>query len=193
MDEVEGEASEIWCSDTGHLKPLVKCFISIGTGNPGKAAMKDSLLPFLSKTVVEIATQTEKTEERFIAKWRQHFEEKRYFRFNVDQGLQQISLAEYNEQGIIEAVTDDYLRHQAQKSRVQDCILNLCQKQSVYISILQKSVSAYFTQIKQTLHSPFLLKYRSFYFTIRNMLILRRNIMRIALFNLNVMFLTVSD
>ena len=35
VDEVEGEASNVWCSETGDLKPLVKCFISIGTGNPG--------------------------------------------------------------------------------------------------------------------------------------------------------------
>jgi predicted acylesterase/phospholipase RssA len=27
VDEVEGEASNIWCVETGDLKPLVKCFI----------------------------------------------------------------------------------------------------------------------------------------------------------------------
>jgi hypothetical protein len=35
VDQVEGEASNIWCEYTGDLKPLVKCFISIGTGYPG--------------------------------------------------------------------------------------------------------------------------------------------------------------
>lgn len=44
VGEVEGEASNIWCEDTGDLKPQVKCIISIGTGNPGKKAMDDSLL-----------------------------------------------------------------------------------------------------------------------------------------------------
>jgi len=43
---------------------------------------------FLSGTLVEIASQTENTEKKFIAKWSKHFDEKRYFRFNVDQGLQ---------------------------------------------------------------------------------------------------------
>jgi predicted acylesterase/phospholipase RssA len=133
VDEVEGEASNIWCPETGNLKPLVKCFISIGTGNPGKKAIEDNMLKFLSKTLVRIATETENTESRFIAKWRQQFDEKRYFRFNVDQGLQEVGLAEYKEQGTIEAATDEYLKHQAQKFRVRDCVQNLRQKQSVYI------------------------------------------------------------
>lgn len=133
VDEVEGEAANIWCSGTGDLKPLVKCFISIGTGNPGKRAIEDNMLKFLSKTLVEIATETENTERKFIARWAKHFDEKRYFRFNVDQGLQGVGLAEYKEQGAIEAATDEYLRHQSQKFRVRDCVQNLRQKQSVYI------------------------------------------------------------
>jgi hypothetical protein len=133
VDEVEGEASNIWCSETGDLKPLVKCFISIGTGNPGKKAIEDNMLKFLSKTLVSIVTETENTAGRFIAKWRQHFDEKRYFRFNVDQGLQEVGLAEYKEQGTIESATDEYLKDQAQKFRVRDCVQNLRQKQSMYL------------------------------------------------------------
>ena len=133
MDEVECEASDIWCSQTGDLKPLVKCFISVGTGNPGKKAIEDKMLKFLSGTLVDIATQTESTEKKFIAKWRQHFDEKRYFRFNVDQGLQDVGLAEYQEQGAIEAATDGYLDHLAQEFQVRNCIQNLKLKQSVFI------------------------------------------------------------
>ena len=88
---------------------------------------------FLSKTLVRIATETEDTERKFVARWAKHFDEKRYFRFNVDQGLQEVGLAEYKEQGRIEAATDEYLIHQAQKFRVRDCVQNLQQKQSVYI------------------------------------------------------------
>ena len=130
---MEGEASDIWCSDTGDLKPLVKCFVSVGTGNPGKKAIEDNMLKFLSRTLVGIATQTENTEKRFIAKWRKHFDEKRYFRFNVDQGLQNVGLAEYQEQGAIKAATDGYLDHQTRKFWVRDCVQNLKFKQSVYI------------------------------------------------------------
>jgi hypothetical protein len=133
VEEVEGEAANIWCSGTGDLKPLVKCFISIGTGKAGKKAIEDDILKFLSNTLVEIGTETEETERKFIARWAKHYDEKRYFRFNVDQGLQEVGIAEYKEQGKMEAATDEYLRHQAQKFLVRDCVQNLQQKQSVYI------------------------------------------------------------
>jgi predicted acylesterase/phospholipase RssA len=132
VDEVEGEAANIWCSESGDLKPLVKCFLSIGTGNPGIKAFEESLVKFLGKTVVDIATETEETEKRFIAKWRKHYDENRYFRFNVDQGLQSIGLDEYKQQGAMESATERYLVNQAQKNRVQHCIKNLELKESVY-------------------------------------------------------------
>jgi hypothetical protein len=51
VDEVEGEASNIWCSKRGDLEPLVKCFISIGTGNPKKKPFADSTGKFLGQTL----------------------------------------------------------------------------------------------------------------------------------------------
>lgn len=55
-------------------------------------------------------------------------QQKRYFRLNVQQGLQGIGLEEYEEQGAIEAATYEYLRHIEQKSQVEDCIHNLKSK-----------------------------------------------------------------
>jgi hypothetical protein len=132
VDEVEGEAANIWSPGVGDLKPLVKCFVSIGTGHPGKKALEDNIVKLLSKSLVGIATETEETERKFIARWAKHYDDSRFFRFNVDQGLQDVGLAEYKEKGKMEAVTDEYLRHQAQKFRVRDCVANLQQKQSVY-------------------------------------------------------------
>lgn len=63
---MEGEASNIWGLDEKDLKELVKCFILIRTGNPGKKAFKDSMINFLSKIVVQITTETEAIEKRFI-------------------------------------------------------------------------------------------------------------------------------
>ncbi|KAH9203663.1 acyl transferase/acyl hydrolase/lysophospholipase [Leptodontidium sp. 2 PMI_412] len=134
VDEVEGEASNIGCSETGGLKPMVKCLISIGTGEPSIKAFENSMLKFLSETVVELTTQTDGTEKKFIARWAGHFDQKRYFRFNIDQGLQDIGLDEYNKKGAIESAAGKYLTHTAQKFRVRDyCIQNLRLKQSVYI------------------------------------------------------------
>ncbi|KAL9011601.1 MAG: hypothetical protein Q9173_003562 [Seirophora scorigena] len=128
--EVEDEASNIWCSGTVELKPLVKCFLSIGTGHPGKKAIEDNVANFLAGTLKEIATETETTAESFIGRWKQQYEQKRYFRFNVHQGLQRVGLEEYEEQGTIQAATDEYLRHAEQKAGVRDCIQNLKQKQN---------------------------------------------------------------
>lgn len=133
VEEVEGEASDIWCANTGKLKPLVKCFISIGTGNPGKKAIKDNVLKFLTKTLVEITTETEETAKGFLGRWRHHYDHNRYFRLNVEQGLQDVDLAEYKEQGRIETATHLYLDDQQQIFRVRDCVENLKLKQSVYI------------------------------------------------------------
>jgi len=123
VDEVEGEASNIWCSETRDLMPLVKCFISIGTGNPAIEVFENSLGGFLGRTVVGIATETKNTEKKFIARWAKHFKQNQYFRFNVDQGLENVGLDEYKEKERIKAATERYLTHVAHW--VRDCIQNL--------------------------------------------------------------------
>ncbi|KIW38296.1 uncharacterized protein PV06_09271 [Exophiala oligosperma] len=128
--EVEREASDIWCTDTGDLKPLVKCFVSIGTGNPGKRAVEDNLLKFLTKTLAKITTDTERVAEEFASRWRHHYDQKRYFRLSVEQGLQDVGLAEYKEQGRIEAATDQYLRKQQQSFGIRDCVESLRTRQN---------------------------------------------------------------
>lgn len=133
VEQVEREATDLWCDDTADLMPQVKCFISIGTGRPGRKAIEYEFRKLLTKTLVAMATETEQTEARFIARWRQYYDLKRYFRFNVDRGLEGIGLEEYKEQGVMEATTESYLDHTAQITRVRDCVLNLKEKQSVYI------------------------------------------------------------
>ncbi|KAJ5085106.1 Acyl transferase/acyl hydrolase/lysophospholipase [Penicillium argentinense] len=128
IEEVEEEATDIWCPRSRELKPLVKCIVSIGTGNPGQKALDDNILRFLTKTLVRMATKPEGTERRFIARWQNEFNEKRYFRFNVDQGLQDVRMTDYSKRNIIETTTHDYLHHATQKSRIRDCIVNLVEK-----------------------------------------------------------------
>lgn len=41
--------------------------------------MEGNLFKFLSKTLLELTTETEQTEKKFIAKWRQHYDSKQYF------------------------------------------------------------------------------------------------------------------
>lgn len=130
---MEEEAANIWCSNSRELMSLVKCFVSIGTGNPGKKAIEDNMLRFVKHTLVDLVTETERTETRIIARWQRLFDEKRYYRLNVEQGLHDVGLAEYKEQGRIEAATGEYLDHSQQDTRMRDCAVNLKEKQSVYL------------------------------------------------------------
>jgi hypothetical protein len=54
-----------------------------------------------------------------------------------------VGLAEYLEQGAIEAATDAYLDYQGQKFWVRDYIKNLKFKQSVYLGICPNSYTAW--------------------------------------------------
>jgi hypothetical protein len=124
VEEVESEASNIWCPETRNLKPLVKCFISIGAGNPGKNEIQDNPEKF-PETLEELVTETEMTADRFIERWGQHSDTNGYFRFNVAQGLQNVGLEEYQRRDTIEATTQEYLDEHQQKRIMGDCVSNL--------------------------------------------------------------------
>lgn len=106
----------------------MKCFISIGTGNPGRKPIAERFVDFFTKTLVALATQTEDTAKTFVDRHRRLYEKKRYFRFNVQQGLQGVGLEEYKKEALIEAATVEYMDGQETKSSVQACAINLKQK-----------------------------------------------------------------
>lgn len=133
VDQVEAEAIDIWCRDTGNLKPLVKCFISIGTGDPGKSPIEEKAWKFLSKTLVEIATDTETKAQQFASRCRDLLIGGQYFRFNVLQGLQNIGLHEYKKEGPLETATFEYLRQAEEDIKLRACVEKLKDRQSVRI------------------------------------------------------------
>lgn len=135
IEEVEQEAADIWCPVSRDLKPLVKCILSVGTGDPGQKPLDDNIFQFMTKTLVRMATKPEGTERRFIARWTKEFAERRYFRFNVEYGLQDVRLNEYNKRSLMESATYDYLRHASQRSRIRDCVLNLAGKEGMLIDL----------------------------------------------------------
>jgi hypothetical protein len=132
VEEVEEEAADIWCTTNRDIKPLVKCFLSVGTGCPQKMPIDDNMIKFLSKTLVRMATKPESTERRFMARWSNELRRKRIFRFNVDQGLQGVHMTEFEKRSLIESATQDYLHHATQKDRIRECILNLAGKEGGY-------------------------------------------------------------
>ena len=136
--EVEEEASDLWCEETGHLQPLVKCFISVGTGHPGVRSISDKGLKNLLETLQKEATETENTNQQFLGRWRDHVEKDRCFRLNVDHGLETVRLAEFEQQDLIQAATSTYLGERVTKGKVRMCVENLRMKECMYGAYLTK-------------------------------------------------------
>jgi hypothetical protein len=90
------------------------------------------MIKSLGQGLVQIATETEYTDRRFIARCAKHYDENQYFRFNVEQGLQEIGFEEYQKKEVMEVVTKGYLTHSAQKRRVRECIEKLTPREGVY-------------------------------------------------------------
>jgi predicted acylesterase/phospholipase RssA len=126
---LEEEAADLWCEDTGNLQPLVKCFVSVGTGHAGVRSVSDKGFKHLIKTLEKEATQTENTNQQFEARWRNHMATGRCFRFNVGHGLENVRIAEYKQQDLIQAATSNYLTERGTMVRVRTCVENLRLKQ----------------------------------------------------------------
>lgn len=131
VDQVEREASDIWCPNTGDLKSLVKSFISVGTGNAGGPVEYQVNIP-ISVALASIATETEEAAAKVINRLRQKYDNRQFFRFNVEQELQNVGPEEYANRGAIETATEEYLHEAAQKSRVWECVQSLREKRSVF-------------------------------------------------------------
>lgn len=123
--QVEEEAADLWCEETGQVQPLVKCFISVGTGHPGIRSVSDKGLKHFLETLQKEATETEHTNQQFMGRWRDHEAKGRCFRLNVDHGLADVRLAEFEEEGLIKDATSAYLERRATIVMVSKCVDNL--------------------------------------------------------------------
>jgi predicted acylesterase/phospholipase RssA len=134
LDEVWLEAQDIWTPEEGRLESMLKCVVSVGTGNPGTSAVGDKPWTIL-ETLKTIATQTENTERVFAQGHRDLLDkDQRYYRFNVEQGLQKVGLEEYERQGEIIDATAKYLNdHQLVRKQFWDCAVNLSHKECMLV------------------------------------------------------------
>ena len=141
VTQVEAEAQHLWCSDQVELKSLVKCFLSIGTGTPAKEAL--SYNPYkLIHNLKSLVTDTEAAHKSFQERWRRQLNEKRFIRFNVAQGLQNVDLANYKKQGTITEATDEYMDEGDQQIKLQACAENLMEKECTYDKIFSPNLSS---------------------------------------------------
>lgn len=101
--------------------------ISIGTGKPKFRGFGNSLLKIV-KSLEAILTNTQETEEMFANEIADLTSTDRpeYFRFNVDQGLEDIGLEEWREFGTLTEATDTYLKtHRRDIDSCVDAFLSL--------------------------------------------------------------------
>ena len=104
VESVLAEASAIWPD----ARSRIQCLVSIGTGKSEFRDFGDNLAE-IKRTLVALATETEDTEQRVYRNQESLGVDGRYFRFNVDRGLEGVVLDEYEKQGTIVAATEAYL------------------------------------------------------------------------------------
>ena len=116
--EVWNEAQDIWPS--GSLEDKIKCLVSIGTGVPSLTPFKDDIIS-IGRSLLAIATETEKTAERFSRDKSRLDGMGRYYRFNVLRGLEDIGLEDSKRKNAIVAATDRYIELQAVFKQMKAC------------------------------------------------------------------------
>jgi hypothetical protein len=106
--ELESEATHIWASSTGDVKPLVASFVSIGTMHPGRGLAVGNLNQYLLDTQKNTKMESIRTDPRFLDEWNPQHDEKRYYRFNVDDYLQYVRFLEYDINGSSAMVDEEF-------------------------------------------------------------------------------------
>ncbi len=120
VDDVWIEAENLWNEDDDEvINSMLGCLLSIGTGNPGMRPLHEKSWKFLSQTLVQIAKDTEQKTEKFEHVHRNllKISDKQYYRFNVEQRLQDVGLEVYKLKGQIETATEEYLAKRTQGMR----------------------------------------------------------------------------
>jgi hypothetical protein len=102
------------------LEDHLQCLVSIGTGKLELNAFDPSLRD-IGRGLVSIATSTERDAETFQRHHTNLFQNKRAFRFNVDQGLEKIGLEEESKMADIQTFTRRYIATEGVFTSIKDC------------------------------------------------------------------------
>ena len=112
----------------GPLEGKVQCLVSIGTGEPiipdYNTGAKD-----LFKRLQKIATDSRDTADDFYEAHRYDLGRARYFRFNVEQGLENVDLGEIQQKARIIEVTKIYLGKGRVFDELEDCTERLATRE----------------------------------------------------------------
>ena len=101
-----------------HPSDQISCILSIGTGKLERANYEPGYIPrTLIDTLVKASTDCEATHQ----KMKQFFGscDVLYFRFNVEQGLQDVALDDWNRLGEVKTLTVNYLNEVGNKKKLE--------------------------------------------------------------------------
>jgi predicted acylesterase/phospholipase RssA len=126
VSKLWSEAKDIWGDE---LEKKLKCLVSIGTGLPNLSPVRDDVFRIFS-TLKAIAVETEKTARDFHRDKSQLDNGGRYYRFNVQRGLEDIGLEESTKFGQLASATHGYLEDQAIFTQLQACAQKLSKNES---------------------------------------------------------------
>ena len=110
------------------------CLVSIGTGQKDliqlhRAAsifwFKDRSGLSIAPVLGEIITDCENTHDEVLLSYLENNARDQYYRFNVPQGMQQITLDEWAKKDDIRTYTDKYLRLNQTEQELLDCVKRL--------------------------------------------------------------------
>lgn len=124
-EQLEDEANDILCERKNDLRMRVACLLSVGTGRMDFDSVSDRGILRLAEALQKEATETERTHEKVMRRWHIPGQEARYFRFNVEQGLNEVKLAEFDKRDAIQGGTFAYLQRHDVRDRLQHCVDHL--------------------------------------------------------------------
>lgn len=133
IPNVWNEARDIWTDvedPNWRLEDNVRCFVSIGMGVPSLKPFNDANLVSMGRTLVEIATDSQKAAEDFQKDHPAMCREGRFHRFDVDRGLEKVGLEEADKVKEIRAATRQYVQLERVHIAMDACSVKLKERES---------------------------------------------------------------
>ncbi|KAJ5588159.1 hypothetical protein N7537_010837 [Penicillium hordei] len=118
VSELWKEASDVWSE--ADLESQLRCLVSVGTGVPKPKAFGDYPHQIVN-ALIRMATDTQRIADAFHEEHASLDDQRRYFRFNVDRGLEEVGLQESSKKNVIAAATRSYLATQIVQSNLRIC------------------------------------------------------------------------
>jgi Patatin-like phospholipase len=127
IHELWNEAKYVWPDEP--FEKNINRIVSIGMGVPSLQPFGSGLIE-IGKTLLRIATETERTAESFHREHSKLDDGNRYFRFNVFQGLEHIGLEDASQKNAIMAATRRYVESQAVMKQMKLCAKGFAEVES---------------------------------------------------------------